>query len=274
MKDEDLAKHLSKAGDRNAAVAFCRQASASLDACRKDAVLKRLGQRWSSGVPVKNKALAGNTNAKKKERRVQLGWMDYDEKLKRYKLVKAVNGGGTRHLTIDKDKTAVEIKELAERLFFPNGFSKKRTKLSDYSTKMKSSQVHVNRWSTVECLYEVSQAKILRLYLRTKKVTLEPSSDEEEAQMRFPSSPLIDFKGREPHCSTELQDRDDRVHQELDLHIVIGAVGESQNNQPAQRPDVSLIDQPMQGPDEPQPGPSAEPWNDQCWDHRGLTVIM
>lgn len=70
--------------------------------------------------------------------------MDFDEKEKQYKQVKAINGGGTRHLTIDKDKTVEEVKEMAVNLFFPNGFSKKKKKLSYYTTEIESSQVQVN----------------------------------------------------------------------------------------------------------------------------------
>lgn len=48
--------------------------------------------------------------------------MDFDEKGERYKQVKAIKGGGTGHLNINKDTTVVEIKAMAEKIFFPNGF--------------------------------------------------------------------------------------------------------------------------------------------------------
>lgn len=182
MNDGDLAKYIPKAGDRIATVAFCRKANASLDTrSRKESILTRLRQRLSgeAPVPVKKKPLAGNSNAKKKDRRVELGWMDFNEKDNRYKQIKAINGGGTRHLTIDKDKTVVKIKKIAEELFFPNGFSKKKKRLSDYSTEIESSQVHVNSWSTVDNLYEESKVKILRLYLCTKRVNVDLSSEED-----------------------------------------------------------------------------------------------
>ncbi|KAJ4945503.1 hypothetical protein JOQ06_023187 [Pogonophryne albipinna] len=138
MTDADLAKYIPKAGDRIATVAFCRHNNSSFDTkSRKDTMLTRLRQRLVSGeapVPAKRKPWAGNTSAKKQEGRVELGWMDFDGKQKRYKQVKAINGGGTRHLTISKDKTVVEIKEMAE---------KGKRKLSYYSTEIESSQVQV-----------------------------------------------------------------------------------------------------------------------------------
>lgn len=100
---------------KKATVSFCRKANASLDTkSSKESILTRLHQRLSgeAPVPVKKKPLAGNANAKKKKDRwVELGWMDFNEKDKRYKQVKAINGGGMRHLAIDKDKTVVEIKK-------------------------------------------------------------------------------------------------------------------------------------------------------------------
>lgn len=120
-------------------------------------------------------------------------------------------------------------------------------------------------------LYEESKVKILRLYLYTKRVNVELSSEEEEAEMHLTSTPTVDLTGHEPHASTEVQDMDDIVHQEIDLEIIIGAVATEDvqlddtvpwNDQPPQRlvePQyVPLIDQPLQSPGEPQPAPSNE----------------
>lgn len=74
-------------------------------------------------------------------------------------------------------------------------FRKKKKRLSDYSTEIESSQVHVNSWSTVDNLYEESKVKILRLYLCTKRVNVELSSEEEEAEMHLTSTPTVDLTG-------------------------------------------------------------------------------
>ncbi|KAL7388112.1 hypothetical protein ABVT39_007352 [Epinephelus coioides] len=189
---------------------------------------------------------------KKNERRIELGWMDFFEKEKRYKQVKAINGGGTRHLTIDRDKTMLEIKEMAENLFFPNGFSKKKKKLSDYSTEIESSQIKVCSSSTVEEMYEQSKVRILRLYLHNKMKKVELSSEEEEADMQLTSATVVDLTGTEPHCSTEVQGMDAMV-EEIDLEVIIGA-GE---NQDVQLDDtLPWNDQSSQGLDETHPDPS------------------
>lgn len=191
-------------------------------------------------------------------------------------------------------------------------FRKKKKRLSDYSTEIESSQVHVNSWSTVDNLYEESKVKILRLYLCTKRVNVELSSEEEEAEMHLTSTPTVDLTGHESHVSTEVQDMDDIVHQEIDLEIIIGPVATEDvqlddtvpwNDQPPQRDDtvpwndlppqrlvepqsVPWIDQPLQSPGEPQPAPSteqppqgfgglvAEPWNDQTLGERASVTLI
>ena len=132
MTDSDLAKYIPKAGDRVSIVAFCRQAAVMQQApSRKETILSRLRQRLSGteGTPrapqKRTSQWTGNANAKRKLRRIEVGWMNFDVKEQRYKQVKSVNGGGTRHLSVDKDETVADIKVMAENLFFPNGLSKK-----------------------------------------------------------------------------------------------------------------------------------------------------
>lgn len=63
----------------------------------------------------KNSSWTGNTSAKKKERRIELGQMNFDEKDQWYKQDKAINGGGTRHLVMCKDTTVKDVKDMAEK---------------------------------------------------------------------------------------------------------------------------------------------------------------
>ncbi|CAJ1057659.1 uncharacterized protein LOC127536900 [Xyrichtys novacula] len=90
MTDSDLAKYIPKVGDRVSIVAFCRQASLShKSASRKESLLSRLRQRLSGaeGMPPKKKTSkwAGNMNAQRKKRRIEVGWMDFDEAEERFK---------------------------------------------------------------------------------------------------------------------------------------------------------------------------------------------
>lgn len=176
MTDSDLAKYIPKVGDRVSTVAFCREAALSQKSpSRKESILSRLRQRLSGAerMPPKKRSgnWTGNSNAKRKERRIEVGWMDFDEEEERYKQVKSVNGGGTRHLSIDKNEKVADIKVMAENLFFPKGRSKRNKSLSNYSTHIESSQIHVDVSNTVDELYNESKVKMLRLYLCTKKKT-------------------------------------------------------------------------------------------------------
>ena len=45
--------------------------------------------------------------------------MDFDERDQKYKQVKEAKGGGTRNVSIEKDKTIADIKDYAEALVFP-----------------------------------------------------------------------------------------------------------------------------------------------------------
>ncbi|CAG5980160.1 unnamed protein product, partial [Menidia menidia] len=207
MTDSDLAKYIPKVGDRVSTVAFCRQATLSQKSpSRKESILSRLRQRLSGaeGMPPKKRSSkwAENTNAKRKVRRIEVGWMDFDEEKERYKQVKSVSGGGTRHLSIDKDETVANIKLMAEDLFFPNGLSKKNKCLSHYSTHIESSQIHVDVTHTVEELYSQSKVKILRLYLCTKKNTgQQPSEVEGDHAISHPS--VVDLTNNEHNQADE-----------------------------------------------------------------------
>ncbi|KAL3976398.1 hypothetical protein ACER0C_022284 [Sarotherodon galilaeus] len=172
MTDSDLAKYIPKVGNRVSTVAFCRQATLSRTSpSRKESILSRLRQRLTGaeGMPPK----------KRLSQRIEVGWMDFDEEKDRFKQVKSVSGGGTRHLSVDKNETVANIKLMAENLFFPNGISKKTKSLSHYSTHIESSQMHVDASNIVDELYKQSKVKILRLYLCTKKKTQQQPQDVE-----------------------------------------------------------------------------------------------
>lgn len=84
-------------------------------------MLTRLRQRLATATgasPHRNQTWLGNRNAEKKERRVELGWMDFDFTKQQYKQMKAIKGGGTRHLSIEKNITVEEIRRIAENIYF------------------------------------------------------------------------------------------------------------------------------------------------------------
>ncbi|KAL3854650.1 hypothetical protein ACJMK2_013910 [Sinanodonta woodiana] len=57
-------------------------------------------------------SLTGNRNAKKVQRRLKVGWMDFDPLTDSYKQVKTASGGGTRQLKLDLLVTMAELLEI------------------------------------------------------------------------------------------------------------------------------------------------------------------
>ncbi|XP_061634561.1 uncharacterized protein LOC133480481 isoform X1 [Phyllopteryx taeniolatus] len=158
MSDEELQKYIPHYGDRIAVVAFCRNPTS--EARRKVIVDRRPTPPSCS----RGSYLFGNGNGKRAKRRLELGWMNFDWKEKRFKQVRSGRGGGTKSLCIEKSKTVQEIQMMAEGIFFPDG------QLSDYQTRITDFAEHqLDSASTLEEVYEITQARILRLYLCTKR---------------------------------------------------------------------------------------------------------
>lgn len=74
-------------------------------------------------------ALCGNRNASKKTRKVEFGWLNYQDTV--YKQVRRATGGGTREIIVNKDERVSTILERGKTLFFPGGTSVKG-KLEDF----------------------------------------------------------------------------------------------------------------------------------------------
>ncbi|KAF6727349.1 hypothetical protein FQA47_005273 [Oryzias melastigma] len=96
MTDTDLAKYIPKVGDRVSTVAFRRRNALSESvSSRKESILSRLRQRLrGTEEPVKKRCakLDGNVNAKRQMRRIEIGWMDFDETAQRYKQLSELSG--------------------------------------------------------------------------------------------------------------------------------------------------------------------------------------
>ncbi|KAA0723155.1 hypothetical protein E1301_Tti005274 [Triplophysa tibetana] len=184
MSERELAKYIPCYGDRVAVVAFCRKTQDSIsNRDRKSNLFERLRKRVCTTSTKEehrqhiSKRYAGNSNAKKKSKRVELGWMNFSARENDFKQVRSAKGGGTRHVSMDVKSTVRDVQKLAERLFFPNGKSKhlELTSLDcsirDFSHRMVESEF------TIEDLYEETKVKILRLYLFTKSNDIESTAE-------------------------------------------------------------------------------------------------
>ncbi|KAL3875921.1 hypothetical protein ACJMK2_033825 [Sinanodonta woodiana] len=181
MTDEDLKEYVPKYGDRIAVLAFARRIvssksmrgeSSSED--RKLNLLMRLKDRLSSkkrNIAVgkdsnqsrgRYLSLIGNINAKKVQRRLEVGWLDFDPVTESYKQVKTASGGGTRQLKLDLHITMAELLETAKILFFPNGESM-RGKLDEFTFDISDfSKCSISQEKTLEEVYNETKMKLLR----------------------------------------------------------------------------------------------------------------
>ncbi|KAL3872082.1 hypothetical protein ACJMK2_040037 [Sinanodonta woodiana] len=161
MDVEQLQKYLPRYEDYTAS--SCSDRKRSL----RDRLLEKLraaGNRkehFRRAVPQ-----AGNINAKKILRKVEIGWLN-TYGINGQKQVRSTYGGGTRAVQVHIDATVSDILSTGKELFFPSGISKKGKVddfdfyLADQTGEKLSDQL------TLKDIYESTKLKTLRLYVVT-----------------------------------------------------------------------------------------------------------
>lgn len=190
ISDDALKKYLPKFGDRLAVTAFAkthRVEGTAESACeRKRNLTETLKEKMSSHFTRSKKQL-GNMNARRQDRRVEVGWVDMLPDGV-YKQVYQKCGGGIRHEKFPVDTSMSQILEEAKSWFFPNNTSKRGDK-ADFDFFMTNSAVErLDGDTTVGELYDSSKVKLLRLYLAsTKKVHERSASPHESSEQPTPT---------------------------------------------------------------------------------------
>lgn len=184
MTDGELGQYITRYGDRLALKAFCRQRAVMNEnqagtETVKSALLRRvrhrLEERENSAITNRERT-AGNRFAVKVTRRVEMGWLNFQSGT--YHQIRTRNGGGTRHLSVQKSITMGELLQTGKDLFFPNGHSLKGPvedfdfDIRDYTHNVVSPE------ETVAQLYEQSKLRMLRVYVCSKAKDLVLISDE------------------------------------------------------------------------------------------------
>ena len=192
MDDQSLKEFIPLLGERIALRNFCADSQKSPhhngNSSKKDTLLDKLRKKLSvkrdpakcssndedeegySGLSGDNRSsrLKGNQNAKRNERKIDVGWIDYDYTTKRYKQVRKQNGGGTRQLSVSKTLRSSELLAVVQRLFFKDNISCKgdldefETELCDFRHQSLLDE------TTVGKLYSETKMPVLRFYLKTK----------------------------------------------------------------------------------------------------------
>ncbi|XP_077368676.1 uncharacterized protein LOC144013536 isoform X2 [Festucalex cinctus] len=179
MTDDELGQYVTRYGDRLAIRAFCRRRTVTNERSggiqtAKSALMQnireRLGIERENAVDRGGARGAGNKSAAKVTRRVEMGWLHFQNGS--FHQIRARGGGGTRHLAVDKSVTMAEMLETGKGLFFPNGHSSKgpiedfHFGVRDYSHNVVSLDV------TVGQLYEERKMGMLRVYMTSKAKTI------------------------------------------------------------------------------------------------------
>ncbi|XP_060774037.1 uncharacterized protein LOC132884236 [Neoarius graeffei] len=187
MTDEQMAKYISSYGDRVSVLSFCKQTMSSPD---KETLIQRIrdkietrkmsSRRKGLQNPGEGMSRQRNLSAEKSSRKIEIGWLHFDKN--EYHQVRTNNGGGTRHVSVEKTSTVAQILELGKELFFPNGPSTKGH-TDDFTFEVcdvKRKQIPLD--DTVGRLYEQTKLKLLRFYICTKEEGPSPdqSSTEED----------------------------------------------------------------------------------------------
>lgn len=182
--DDVLKVYLPKYGDRLAVVSFANYSqkgwktetvshrTRSLMESLKDKVKGKMNAHFT-----RSKSQQGNGNAKRMERRVEVGWLDYAFHVKEYKQIYMKTGGGIKHETFSVDTLLSTILKVATGWFFPND-QNRRGNISEYDFFITDpSHTELDGHITVGDMYDETKVKILRLYIASKRRL--PSDDTE-----------------------------------------------------------------------------------------------
>ncbi|XP_076154866.1 uncharacterized protein LOC143138252 [Alosa pseudoharengus] len=178
MTDEEMAKYIPSYGSRLAVRSFCRiketdgPTTTSIQRLRQKIaegrICKRKGSAAKSSSEPKDDLMARhkNTNAIRSKRRIEVGWLHYQNHC--FHQVRSKNGGGTRHLVLEKSTSVKQMMVMAKNLFFPEGKSPKGP-IEDFTYEICDFKKQpVATTSTIADLYEQSKLKMVRLYLCTR----------------------------------------------------------------------------------------------------------
>ncbi|PIK44826.1 hypothetical protein BSL78_18305 [Apostichopus japonicus] len=188
MTDKNLAKYLPSYGDRLAVMDFCKSLGKSADKRKTDLLMrlqKKLRRRPEKNISGsesdderpghRQNKLTGNANACKVRRKIEIGWLHYTDR--KWKSVRAKDGGGTRRLCVKKNSSVEDLLPIAQDLFFPGGVSVMGP-ISDFSLHIRDFQQEVlEDGLSVGTMYQETKLPVLRFYLATKSKVKENKTD-------------------------------------------------------------------------------------------------
>lgn len=146
----------------------------------KKRLLQSILQLGQSSKRIKTSSTSQKEKAEtsEKKRKVNLGWLNFDEKNKTYIHVRAKNGGGTRMVDIPVSADKDTIILIGKEIFFPDGESL-NGKINDFSfslSNFKCEELQARQDSgkfTLQEYIDKNKMKRIVLYITTKKKQVE-----------------------------------------------------------------------------------------------------
>lgn len=140
-------------------------------------------------------------------KKVQLGWLHYSEKQKRYVAVRQNKGGGTRDISLSTDATADSIIEFGKELFFPSGISSfgsidiMEFKLANYKEDIVSNVIVGGSAFpfTLQRYLNATKLPRARLYLASKVKRCKSEEDSDDSLLQ----PVLDLTATTRHYPEE-----------------------------------------------------------------------
>ncbi|KAL2079591.1 hypothetical protein ACEWY4_025335 [Coilia grayii] len=192
MTDAQLSAYLPSYGDRLALMGFCRR---NANSTRKETLFQRLRDKLRRKNDQEEKGESERNPPKKTRktmRKVELGWMNYDERDGIFKQVRTKRGGGTRKIDVCKDVVKEDLIRIARGLFFPCGRNAEGGIEEFEFDLMDFKQAVVSDDTTVGELYDDTGLTLLRFYLSSQRKTdSETHQSEEQERIEHQSPPSV-----------------------------------------------------------------------------------
>lgn len=230
MTDEQLKTYLPSYGDRLAVVGFCRRKDNNPKS-RRTKLFDRLKSKLQK---VQNDDHAKSTtsqeapktkNAQKTIRKIELGWLLFDDSKECFTQVRARRGGGTRKIDAGKEWTKTDLTERAMELFFPDGESTVGNMSNFDLDLMDYKERSLDLESTVGQLYDETKLPMLRFYLTAKNKTsktkpntmVQPDRQEQTQCLTFTSTTYPPGAASESFDTSDVIFLEDNTEMNMDV---------------------------------------------------------
>ena len=192
---------ITKKGDILSLRGYCRQKlQQAIDAARKGTQeetkrklltelfnQKKKKSKKTRGDPDPKLESKSETEKKKKEkvkhRRIQMGWLHYDEQRGRYVSVRLNKGGGSREVDVPLNADVPQMIDIAKDIFFPDGkttfgpLADMELGLANFKCENIPEFNDVLESFTLQQYINAFKATRIRLYVQTKRASIHSSAN-------------------------------------------------------------------------------------------------